>query len=62
MQLRRDVICGLVREEGLIPRFRYASSKKHRQGKRPLVLPIKHNLQRPDHIGGIDEGVADLFR
>jgi len=62
MQLRRDAICGLVREEGLIPRFRYASLKKYRQGKRPLVLPIKHNRQGPDHIGGIDEGVADFFR
>jgi hypothetical protein len=27
MQLRRDAICGFISEKGLIPRFRYASSK-----------------------------------
>lgn len=34
MQLRRDAICGFISEKGLIPRFRYASSKIHGQVKR----------------------------
>ncbi|ACP23767.1 hypothetical protein NGR_b23230 (plasmid) [Sinorhizobium fredii NGR234] len=45
----------MIREEGLIPRFRYASSKNHRQGKRFSVFPGMHDLQCPDHIGGIGE-------
>ncbi len=60
MQLRRDAVCGLIREEGLVPRFRYASLKNIGKGTRFSVLAITYNLQRPDHISGIDEG--HLFR
>jgi hypothetical protein len=61
MQLPRDAICRLIREEGLIPRFRSAPSK-HRQGKRFSFRPIKHNLRHPGHITGIDKRVADFLR